>query len=179
MRTHLYRNCQRLASLLLAAGTAGLGTGCQTAKLDYVFRPQPRQAVVSAPAVQLTAVSVPPRQHLTLRPAAAALPAPRVSAAARQPGPNSGRPRRATVAAGAIVSPQAVVHRAQQRLLRRSPQAPAEQGLGLTVFGLLGMVAVVVGLVGLLISGGLGWAVVAGLGAVAVLLAWLIPRAQR
>ena len=48
------------------------------------------------------------------------------------------------------------------------------------MLGLLGIVAVVVGLVGLLISGGgLAWAVVAGLGAVAVLLAWLLPAVQR
>ncbi|MCI1188699.1 hypothetical protein MON38_14825 [Hymenobacter sp. DH14] len=54
--------------------------------------------------------------------------------------------------------------------------APARQGLGLTVLGLLGMVALVVALVGLAISGGgVGWIITAAVAAGVVLLAYLDP----
>ena len=77
--------------------------------------------------------------------------------------------------------PQQLLKRplAHRRHLLARPQAPAESGLGLTVLGLLGMVAVAVGLIGLAISGGgLGWIIVAGAGALAVLMAWIDPSGR-
>ena len=63
-----------------------------------------------------------------------------------------------------------------RRGLRHRAHAPAESGLGLTVLGLLGLVTLAVALVGLAISGGgLGWAVVAGVAAVVVAVAYLDP----
>ena len=62
-----------------------------------------------------------------------------------------------------------------RQLLRRA-HAPAAQGLGLTVLGLLAMVALVVALIGLAISGGgLGWVITAAIAAGVLLLAYLDP----
>ena len=56
------------------------------------------------------------------------------------------------------------------------PQAPTEVGLGTTVLGMLGLVVLPIALLGLLLSGGgLVWGVVAGLAALAVLVAKLDP----
>ena len=69
-----------------------------------------------------------------------------------------------------------VQRRAAARLLRQRPQAPAEVGLGTTVLGVLGLVALPIALLGLLLSGGgLVWGIVAGAAALAVLVAKLDP----
>ena len=52
----------------------------------------------------------------------------------------------------------------------------AEAGLGTTVLGVLGLVVLPIALIGLLLSGGgLVWGIVAGLAALAVLVAYLDP----
>ena len=59
--------------------------------------------------------------------------------------------------------------------LRRA-HATAEVGLGTTVLGVLGLVVLPIALIGLLLSGGgLVWGLVAGLAALAVLVAYLDP----
>ncbi|WP_310394444.1 hypothetical protein [Hymenobacter sp.] len=58
---------------------------------------------------------------------------------------------------------------------RLKPEGPAEAGLGTTVLGVLGLVVLPVGLIGLLLGGGLAWGIIAGLGALAVLVAYLDP----
>ena len=79
----------------------------------------------------------------------------------------------------ARVAPTAAQYRPalslQAATRQAAPQAPAELGLGTTVLGVLGLVALPVGLIGLLLSGGLAWGIVAGLGALAVLVAWWDP----
>ena len=61
------------------------------------------------------------------------------------------------------------------RLLHRA-HAPAEVGLGTTVFGILGLITLPIALLGLLLSGGgLGWGIVAGAAALAILVAYLDP----
>ena len=66
------------------------------------------------------------------------------------------------------------IHRYLRSLHRA--QAPAEQGLGLTVLGLLAMVALVVALIGLAISGGgAGWIITVAIAAAVLLLAYLDP----
>ncbi|MBJ6108489.1 hypothetical protein JAO73_05675 [Hymenobacter sp. BT523] len=56
------------------------------------------------------------------------------------------------------------------------PRATAEAGLGTTVLGVLGLVVLPIALVGLLLSGaGLVWGVLAGLAAIAVLVAYIDP----
>ena len=67
----------------------------------------------------------------------------------------------------------AALHR---RALLARPHAAAEAGLGTTVLGVLGLVVLPIALLGLLLSGGgLVWGVVAGLAALAVLVAYLDP----
>ena len=64
---------------------------------------------------------------------------------------------------------QASRHRVYQ------PRTRAEVGLGTTVLGVLGLVVLPLALLGLLIWGGAVWAALAGLAALAVLVAWLDP----
>ncbi|RSK48033.1 hypothetical protein [Hymenobacter rigui] len=66
---------------------------------------------------------------------------------------------------------------AQQMRRVAGPQRPAEVGLGTTVLGVLGLVVLPISLLGLLIWGGPVWAVLAGLAALAVLIAYLDPFA--
>ena len=54
-------------------------------------------------------------------------------------------------------------------------QATAEVGLGTTVLGVLGLIVGPISLIGLLIWGGPVWAVLLGLSALAVLVAYLDP----
>ena len=64
----------------------------------------------------------------------------------------------------------------RQRALLTRPHATAEVGLGTTVLGVLGLVVLPIALIGLLLSGGgLVWGIVAGLAALAVLVAYLDP----
>ena len=63
-----------------------------------------------------------------------------------------------------------------QRALLHRPHATAEVGLGTTVLGVLGLIVLPIALIGLLLSGGgLVWGIVAGLAALAVLVAYLDP----
>ena len=67
-----------------------------------------------------------------------------------------------------------------QRTLLHRPHATAEAGLGTTVLGVLGLVALPIALIGLAISGGgLVWAIVAGAAALAVLVAYIDPFGRR
>ncbi|WP_156176162.1 hypothetical protein [Hymenobacter terrenus] len=70
------------------------------------------------------------------------------------------------------VARPASVHR--RHFLARH-EATAEAGLGTTVFGLLGLIALPVGLIGLAFGGGLVWGVIAAAGGLAVLAAYLDP----
>jgi hypothetical protein len=64
----------------------------------------------------------------------------------------------------------------QRRPWLARPQATAEAGLGTTVLGVLGLVLLPVALLGLLLSGGgLVWGILAGLAALAVLVAYIDP----
>lgn len=57
------------------------------------------------------------------------------------------------------------------------PRHTTEVGLGTTVLGVLGLVVLPIALVGLLIWGGPVWAVLGGLAALAILIAYLDPFA--
>ena len=167
----------------------GGASGCQSLRPSYSFAPvlwAGAAAPVAAPAAA-TAVPEP-------APLLAPLPAPAASAAASAAAsgpvlrPASTAPATA-VAAGPRVLPlrsglgswraRAVAlapPAAAARLRPARPQAPAEVGLGTTVLGVLGLVALPIALLGLLISGGgLVWGVVAGLAALAILVAKLDP----
>ena len=157
----------RLLPLLAAAS---LLAGCQSSRSGFSFQPAPRAVALEnsvAPAATKTAPtaaapfataaanqSVIPQfkaqaPHLVHRPAR--------GLAAWQPAPLARRPPAA-------------------RHPQPKPQAPAEVGLGTTVLGVLGLVVLPIALLGLLLSGGgLVWGVVAGLAALAVLVAKLDP----
>ena len=62
-----------------------------------------------------------------------------------------------------------------RRALLHRPHATAEVGLGTTVLGVLGLVVLPIALIGLLLGGGLVWGVLAGLAALAVLVAYIDP----
>ncbi len=169
MHTQLRRRGQprwRLALLALCLG--GLETSCQSARIGYSF--QPLLTAPGAPAAAAT--SRPPQQPITaLEPAPAVAethPAQRPVRAAR---PWLGALRRPAAGPGRV----ARVPVRQPLQFRRAPRATAEAGLGTSVFGVLGLLAVPVGLVGLALGGGLVWGLIAGAGALAVLVAWLDP----
>lgn len=177
MRTHFYQWHRQLAALLLTASLTGLGTGCQTAKVDYTFRPLSHSTATPTAATAPAAQPTVPLNSVTAAEQPTAI---RVTQTAepRQPArPRVARHRMVAVSARQARVAGRVFHHA--RHVRLLPQAPAEQGLGLAVLGILGLVAAVVGLIGLLLTGGVAWAVVAGVGALLALLAWLVPKAQR
>jgi hypothetical protein len=64
----------------------------------------------------------------------------------------------------------------QRRALLQRPHATAEAGLGTTVLGVLGLITLPIAALGLILSGGaLGWIIVGGLAALAVLVAYIDP----
>lgn len=163
-----------------------VAAGCRSASVAYYFRP---------PAPLPTALRAATPQSTTAPEAAPAAPAASGEALARPP--QSVAERRIRLAqplakAVAQVAPRflyksgAMQAHASQRKLRQapfspvrhtslSPQRPAEVGLGTTVLGVLGLIVLPLSLIGLLVWGGPVWAILAGLSAVAVLVAWLDP----
>ena len=158
--------------LLPLVAAVGFVAGCQSTRLSYSFPAAPRAVALASPAApaapavgaatfsqKLPAVAAPRHPAPTPTGTAAAVPRPRL---ARLPL----RPRPAPVARPVAAA----------RHLSFKPQAPAEVGLGTTVLGVLGLVALPIALLGLLLSGGgLVWGIVAGAAAVAVLVAKLDP----
>ena len=161
-----------LAVLALVAG--GLGSGCQSSRPGFSFQPAPGRVAIKrpaatttttsttwatskVPAVAPTLVHAPPRLHQRTFPMPRAAVSGTVGVA---------RP---------LAPPLAQRFLAQRRPWLTRPRAQAEVGLGTTVLGVLGLVALPMGLLGLLLGGGLAWGIVAGLGAVAVLVAYLDP----
>lgn len=161
-----------LASLLLLCGL--LGTGCQTARSSYSFEPLPSTAppVRETPPTATRVAGVPEVTPARFQ----AIPKPAVRKSQARFTHRAGQ---VPVALLARVAPAATQRRptASARAVQRqaAPQAPAEMGLGTTVLGVLGLVALPIGLIGLLLTGGLAWGVIAGLGALAVLVAWWDP----
>ncbi len=160
----------RLLPLLAAAS---LLAGCQSSRSGFSFRPAPR-------AVALENSVAPAGPAATeIAPTAAT---PFAKSSTNQP-----------VAAQSKIQASHLTHRLARGLAawqpaplarlppaarhrQPKPQAPAEVGLGTTVLGVLGLVVLPIALLGLLLSGGgLVWGVVAGLAALAVLVAKLDP----
>ncbi|OGX86192.1 hypothetical protein BEN47_01130 [Hymenobacter lapidarius] len=160
----------RLLALVMVF--AGLASGCQSSRPGFSFQPAPgrmRLALAAVPvaveepvaAAKAALVAVPVQPRVGVRPRKQLrqlrTPAPAVAVA----------PVLAEVATS-----KAVPHR---RALLQRPQTTAEAGLGTTVLGVLGLIMLPIALVGLLLSGGLVWGIVAGLAALAVLVAYLDP----
>lgn len=184
-------NCYLLAVL---AAFGGLASGCQSSRPSFSFQPIRLRATVpvsraarARPIVaEVGAASVAAVPLASVMPTAEAVPTqPAHEAPAKPPVPAETQPPRTQpqLLAAAMAQTTAATAPAQNRALAlfRRPllhraHAPARQGLGLTVLGLLGMVALVVALIGLAISGGgVGWIITAAIAAGVVLLAYLDP----
>ncbi|HEX8427397.1 hypothetical protein [Hymenobacter sp.] len=158
------------AALLVLVFTAN----CSGTRPAYLFQPA---AVSAAPA--------PTQPESTIEDVAVAAPAPKPSASRQL---LRIRPRQLRQAIRMAVTQDLGRAQAKPQLLSRpATQAvrhhtkalrkPAEVGLGTTVFGILGFLAVPIGLIGLALGGGLVWGLIAAAGALAILIAWLDPFA--
>ena len=181
--------------LAVLAVFAGLASGCQSSKPSFSFqpivlragqpgvrmavaRPDTSDAPAAAPATaSATLVPVAPVAGAAASQLVTGMPADSQVPASRQP--QRTQPQLLAATTAQLITPTASQSRAlarHRRLLQHRAQGPAQQGLGLTVLGLLGMVALVVALIGLAISGGgAGWIIAAAIAAGVVLLAYLDP----
>ena len=176
MHTHLYRRGRAgLPLALLALVFGGLGSGCQSARGSYSFQP------IASTTVAAATVAAPQPQPQPQPQNIATAAAPEALAAAVAPRPRGTRPVLAPTRPGrqlAAAAPHYLAATTRQHpwRLRHRPQGTAEVGLGTTVLGVLGLVALPIALIGLLLSGGgLVWGIVAGAAALAVLVAYLDP----
>ena len=170
MHTHLYRRSRAgLPFALLALVFGGLGSGCQSTRGGYSFQP-----IASTTVAATTVAALQPQNIATAA-------APEALAATVAPRPYGTRPVMAPTRPGrqlATATPHYLAATTRQHpwRLRHRPQGTAEVGLGTTVLGVLGLVALPIALIGLLLSGGgLVWGIVAGAAALAVLVAYLDP----
>lgn len=160
------------AALFVLAFTAS----CSSTQPAFHFRPTASSPVTQPGAVAPEAVTA-TTPEVTPEPVLAA-PTPRQ----RRLKPRQLRQTlRTAVAQGLVraqVSPQAS-RSATQAVRHKAGVArkPTEVGLGTTVFGILGFLAVPIGLIGLALGGGLVWGILAAAGALAILIAWLDPFA--
>ena len=165
--------------LALLVAFAGLASSCQSSRPGFSFQPmlgRTRAVPVAVPvaaatedpaAAKVTLVAASQKLHTGIWP----------EKLRRQPLQQPLRPAPATVAAAPAV-PAEVAHTKtvmHRRALLHRPHATAEAGLGTTVLGVLGLVVLPIALIGLLLGGGLVWGVVAGLAALAVLVAYIDP----
>lgn len=165
-----------LFSCAVAAGLLVAATSCRSSQSAYRFRPGPTVASAprpTAPAQPLpAAASAPTAVEVTLpiplvRPVAARQPVrPAAVAAPRRLAPRLSSPVRKAYAA---------VAQTARRGAADGAQATTEVGLGTTVLGVLGLIVGPISLIGLLIWGGPVWAILLGLSALAVLVAYLDP----
>lgn len=179
MHTHSHRRGRAgLRLALLALCISGLSAGCQSARPSYSFQPIHTSTAVVPPARRAASAPAPVVPPPPAGAAAVVMVAPvtqpqhRPRPVARPQAQAGFEPR--TLAARSRCMANAPAPRLWQ--LRRRPQAPAEAGLGTTVLGLLGLVALPVALIGLALSGGgLVWAIIAGVAALAVVVALIDP----
>ena len=167
----------RLPALLVVF--AALVSSCQSSRPGFSFQPAPGRARAVAVAKSVAIVMKDSATATVSMPATAASrptfsrPAPVIRL--RQGHPQQPRLLAPVAAETQVVTPApAVAHR--RGLLHRA-HGTADSGFGMTVLGLLGLVALAVGLIGLAISGGgLGWAIVVGVAALIVLIAYIDPH---
>lgn len=172
--TRLFSSPSRWLALAGLA-VACLNTGCQSARPAFLFQPTPQPATAALTVVSVVVADV--------TPVVAAATAPPVATKRLLPMARGNRHRNrvapvphhtaASVAAPYQTAQLAPAHR---RVFLARPQTSAEAGLGTTVLGVLGLVVLPIALLGLALSGGgLVWATVAGVAALAVLVALIDP----
>ncbi|SNR50299.1 hypothetical protein [Hymenobacter mucosus] len=170
------RRAQLLSRLTMALVGLLLFASCRSAQSAYQFQPpaSSRLAHVGTPALPPAAVE------------AASLPAPAPTPlVVGQPTSQEPRkPRQVHRQLRKVVARAAVHQRlvslvtqpAAQRVQHAAgPRHVSEVGLGTTVLGVLGLVVLPISLLGLLIWGGPVWLILAGLSALAILVAYLDP----
>ena len=163
----------RLLALLMLF--VGLASGCQSSRPSFSFQPAPGrvQPLLTTPAASHkdSAAALAPAGLARAHEVGKQLT--RAQGRAQQQIKLAVKPTENTVIAHNTVRQPAAIHR-RARLQR--PHPTAEAGLGTTVLGILGLVALPIALIGLLLSGGgLVWGIVAGAAALAVLVAYLDP----
>ena len=169
--SHRLRAVFHLLNVLLVVSVAA---GCSSSRSAYQFRPAATVATQRPVATPDSAQALAAMAKAVLMPASATqLIQPRKQTQKRPP-------RRIVAQAVKQAKAQqkqllAQPTRQQETTKVASPQRPAEVGLGTTVLGVLGLVVLPISLLGLLIWGGPVWAVLAGLAALAVLIAYLDP----
>ena len=166
---HLSRFSLAVLVLLLAAS-------CHSTQVAYLFRPAPSYATTNPVTTVIpdsVMVSAPVAAAPVAAPAIASKPAQAVTQPSRQM-----RQLRRVVAhkLGQQLTKATASRSAAQRAHQVArPHEAAEVGLGTTVFGVLGLIVLPISLIGLLIWGGPVWAILAGLSALAILIAYLDP----
>lgn len=160
-----------LALLLLT-----LVSGCRSTQSAFQFRPTP--TVVSARPVptpigdtEPTAAQVP----ISAQPVAATKAVPPRPLKPRQLRQHLRRAVAQAAVSRQLLKPLLARPAAQKAHIAAGPRHTTEVGLGTTVLGVLGLVVLPISLIGLLIWGGPVWAILAGLAALAVLVAYLDP----
>ncbi|RPD49315.1 hypothetical protein DNI29_00480 [Hymenobacter sediminis] len=161
-----------LASLVLLAAS------CRSSQTAYRFRPG---------ATTVASRAVPADSSVTPSQATASLPVTALHQATIRPprrAPVASRPlqrqmRQAIAQVAAKAPKQSFSGRSSEQAVKHvaKPRRAAEAGLGTTVLGVLGLVVLPIALLGLLIWGGPVWAILGGLAALAVLIAYLDPFA--
>jgi hypothetical protein len=167
---HLTRLSFAVLVLLLAAS-------CRSTEVAYQFQPATLRPIASAVTPDAVATPAPvaaaTATPITAAPVIASKPAKAEVRPARQL-----RQLRRVVAykVGQQLTKATTGRTAAQRTHQVArPHQTAEVGLGTTVFGVLGLIALPISLLGLLIWGGPVWAILAGLSALAILIAYLDP----
>ena len=173
--THPHLVHFRLLALLVIFG--GLASGCQSSRASFSFRPELGRGRPMAATMQVAATK--DSLAAPIAPAVfAARPVGRVQRQARRVRSQVQSVVVSPMESAVIIARTSVEHYAatHRRGLLRRPHPTAEVGLGTTVLGVLGLVALPIALIGLLLSGGgLVWGIVAGAAALAVLVAYIDP----
>ncbi|RSK46638.1 hypothetical protein [Hymenobacter perfusus] len=169
-RARFFSRCPLVLLVLLMAA------GCRSSQLAYQFRPAPvkQQLIVSEPPPDIATGGNSSEATVTAKPTDKLQPATQ-----QRPKPRQVRQQMRQALAQFRTTPALKLRASQSagQALRTTagPRETTEVGLGTTVLGVLGLVVLPVALIGLLIWGGPVWAVLAGLAALAVLIAYLDP----
>lgn len=159
--------------LPLLFGLVVLLSGCQSSRPGFAFQPAPHWPQQTEIAVAVAATPDSATAAVPILAARIASPVSQAQHAARR----QAAARHIAALSKAVLIPK-ISHPMgpQRRALLQRPHATAESGLGTTVLGVLGLIALPIAAVGLILSGGaLGWIIVGGLAALAVLVAYIDP----
>jgi hypothetical protein len=157
-----------------------LAASCRSSQSAYQFRPAPaaQRPMTAEARPAITPPEASSQVIATAEPVAERRPTTRQQTK-RKPQLVRQQLRRAVAQVGLAQTPRLRAGKSAGQAARSTagPRHITEVGLGTTVLGVLGLVVLPLSLIGLLIWGGPVWAVLAGLAALAVLIAYLDPFA--